>query len=747
MPPEDKKDKAATNRLLDLLRAQQAGASEASGNESGTIDVKEQTVPETPEPKETPQSKSDLLGAIGKPEKPAAPIADAPEDQESAPAETEPETTGPEPPAGDDQADLKARLNKLAQAKPKTVESTSEDTETETPSHIPELARPEEPEPESPEPPAEPAVKPSQIDMANFQTLEDLPESNKAQDLMADFQHWFLENGRLLTVFCSDRAIRVMKIRLEGTRQVIESAETYGLPFQLEDRQILQREELLDYILELETDKKWRKSAYTAFHSTKIESQTKVFTPPQAKAKELKDLITWSAKKNLTFDSENAIYNSEMMLEEDSKNAKPQYAIAIANGESIERVVDVFGSKKYSLRLVGTLPYLIWKLFKQNYPDRNKGVIGLVHIGDTRTTVSVLKHGRLQFTREMQVGVQDYVKAVQQRMVIGERSFTISAEDAEKYTFEYGIPEDKEGTIGDTGISLYKIAIFQTPVIERMRNEINRSLDSFRKQDPELDCRELYFTGQGAAIPNLVEKYGEELSRHVFHLNPFRQNQLILGPEAQLSGQDVPAFSANLALAARESRKLNLLPSGRLEHFRFRLMNKIAALLAIILLPIYLSSGIMSYLEIQRMTENVSKLNESWTRLSGQAQEYFAMVDDLEILSSYTNFLKNDRLNTYNQLKILRLFSTEVPNNIRLTSIAFRHDRSGAKNDGGATLNRITSVDVSGFVEAQPGIADIQLTNFIMQLEGLNVFDRIERENRPSAAAQNRLFFTLEMKL
>ena len=120
------------------------------------------------------------------------------------------------------------------------------------------------------------------------------------------------------------------------------------------------------------------------------------------------------------------------------------------------------------------------------------------------------------------------------------------------------------------------------------------------------------------------------------------------------------------------------------------------------------------------------------------------MLDDLEFLGNYWGFLENDDINSENQIKLLKLISSEIPDNIKVTSLVFR---PASSKEAGSVIKQAAHVDriaLSGIVNAHAGIADIQLTNFIMRLESLNMFTSIDREGSPSSD-DSRLLFTLKI--
>jgi hypothetical protein len=277
-----------------------------------------------------------------------------------------------------------------------------------------------------------------------------------------------------------------------------------------------------------------------------------------------------------------------------------------------------------------------------------------------------------------------------------------------------------------------------------MTSEINRSLDYFRKQVADVECQEIYLTGPGAAIPNLVEVFATQLERTTEHLNPLRQGDFEFSDQFELDHQLIPIFATNFGLALKTSAGINLLPIARKQHFQFKIFNKMSIFITSILIPIYLLLGYFAYMEESVLEANVANMNSQWQRLSEQSQEYFIMLDDLEFLGNYWGFLENDGINSENQIKLLKLISSEIPDNIKVTSLVFR---PASSKETGSVIKQAAHIDriaLSGIVNAHAGIADIQLTNFIMRLESLNLFTSIDREGSPSSD-DSRLLFTLKI--
>ena len=736
--PADEKDSAATNRLLDLLRSQQTGKSTTEGNASGTLDAND------------PPEKSEVSGKK-KPDPPAVSSSIVPDVivDEAPPSDEKSGSVSSD--------EIRAKLGNLAAKKispPPVVEP--KDEAVPEPETVPQgiaaelMDAPQESEAEpiaEPEKiasvPGEMATESQLIDPTYFQVHQDVPKPNKVLDLFFEFSNWAFGVRKKITFQCTPEAIRVLKTVSAGNRNVVEGMDIFPLPYELEDQKITHRDDLIAHILDTFDTKLWKKDTMFRMYSSFIETHTKIFKAPPVKGKEIAELITWTAKKNLPFSSEN-INIDHMVLDSEKGELKKNIIIGVGNNESITFMSDLFKKKKFDLQNVTTIPFLDWETFKHCYPDRLRGCIAIVHMNQNETTITMVKSGRMEFTREMAVGVKDYHKALIQRVMVGNDAVNITDEMASEYLMRYGIPINTDGDIPETGISLYKISIFLRPIVERMTSEINRSLDYFRKQVADVECQEIYLTGPGAAIPNLVEVFATQLERTTEHLNPLRQGDFEFSDQFELDHQLIPIFATNFGLALKTSAGINLLPVARKQHFQYKVFNKMSIFLTAILIPIYLLIGYFAYMEESVMEESVANMNRQWQKLSEQSQEYFIMRDDLQYLGNYWGFLENDGINSENQIKLLKLISSEIPDNIKITSLVFR---PASSKEAGSVIKQAAHVDriaLSGIVNAHAGIADIQLTNFIMRLESLNLFTSIDREGSPSSD-DSRLLFTLKI--
>ncbi|GEM_PF-447784 len=745
-PEEKEQQELATNRLLELLRAQQAG--ETVGEEPVVQEetprkkpraVEGITVPDldTEPEKEIVQttgaesaSKSllDSLAKIGTEEEPATPVPEP----EPAPTEVE------EP---------------VAQLIPEP-ESKAE------PAPPPEKPSTPEPEPESiptdilqqiklqtvPDAEEEVVVEPVEFDHSLFSEMSETGEKPAYTHYLEAFFRHLNESNHRISFFFGENCIRYVQIKTGITSILVEKAKTYQLPLGTTDHIINDFDELLAYILENELDPKYRRSLYGAVYSPKINSRTRIFQTPKVKKSELADLVEWNVKKNIPFKPDQAAINWETAAAL-GDSSKQNVVVGIVEKEPLIATINQFREYKVKLRLFSTLPILLWKSFIRNYPDRKEGCYALIHMGESLTTVAVVSDQRLVFSREIVLGAQDFYRAVMQRVVVGDRTIEIDAPMAEKILQDYGLPENTKGVIPQSGISLYKISIFLRPIIERLNNELSRSMNYFKKQNPDLNWEMMLFTGRGATIPNLLPTINKQMDIEVELLNPLRFGKYEFADEAIIPDNELPNYAMNFALLADETERINILPKGILASYRYIFLSKLAATLVAFLIPFYGTSYLFSNYKISSLANEVKTKKSQWDRLSSQSKEYFDLITDIEILGGFEKLLKNDRVYSENQIKILKILSSTAGKDIKLTSLAFKKeviDEKVNQIDNPGTY--VDVLDISGFVKSDPSIADIQLTNFAIKLEQTRVFKKVKKDVQETSDTQDwKLFFTFRL--
>lgn len=673
MSNEENKKTAATNRLLDILRAQQP-AEEKQESEDKQAAQEQPTVPEqvaapketlTPPPEETKET--EVREAEVKTEEPVAePVV--------AKTVTEPEAIV-------EDLLIKTRL--------KSREADSG-------------------------PGAQAA--PDEFNSELVTTLQKGKSKNIIKKVLQGIIHQFDDSSRKITLHADENTLWVSQIKWKMSGRVIEKIGSYNLPYDFGGETITEMDNLVSHVLRTEFSKLTKKSSFGSYFSATSPSKTQAVETPPLKKKEIEDLVDWNSKKNLPFSAEDRIVSWEITPGyTDSKNRN--VVIGVKDRTDIENDHLIFSKNGIKLRLTSTLPILLWKSFVRNYPDRNEDTVVLVHLGEIRTTVIVVAEHKLLYSREIAIGANDFYKAIMQKIIAGDKNAEVDYSLAKKVLFEYGFPAVRTGLAEESNVDLYKVSILLRPVVERIISELNRSLNYFKNQNAALEWDLMMFNGIGASFPNLIEEIQQNIYMAVEVFNPLRYGNYSFQEDVpEIKGNLLPVYALNFSLAYDEVEKLNILPERVLKSYKYTFRSKFIAALFAVAVPVFVFTALIANLASGRLEQRLEQGEKRYLELAYQTRDYTSMVKDIEILDTYNLLLSNDRTVSENELRLLKLFSTVVPENIKLTTLSLR-DQTDPVDSLSVPVPYKEYFYLAGLVDTDKSVAGIYLTDFILKLE------------------------------
>ena len=159
------------------------------------------------------------------------------------------------------------------------------------------------------------------------------------------------------------------------------------------------------------------------------------------------------------------------------------------------------------------------------------GIVALVDVGATMTTLSILRNGRSLYTREQVFGGKQLTDEVMRR-------YGLSYEEAGQAKRQGGLPEG------------YQTEVLE-PFKEAMVQQISRLLQFFYAGSEFNRVDQVVLAGGCASIPGVAEMVEEQLGVQTVVANPLAQ--MTLGPRVQAHAlaQDAPALLIACGLALR----------------------------------------------------------------------------------------------------------------------------------------------------------------------------------------------------
>ena len=590
-------------------------------------------------------------------------------------------------------------------------------------------------------------VLPPEFNDSLITFYEEIIEQPNWKNRLRYFKRYFSDNKRKITIYIDSNTIYLLQTLATLKETEIEKVCSFSLPYEYGKNVITGINDLLTHILENEITPKDKKLSFGAYLSMKTPSKTIVIKSPKLKKKELTELVEWNANKNLPFSTENKSVNWQI-IKSGSESDTQDLIIGVTETDSVNTIDSIFKRNNINLRYTSTLSILLWKSFVKNYPDRDIGSYVIVHLGEARTLVIVVTDHILQFSRKIALGAQDFYKAIIKKVETNESGQTIDIALAKDILKRYGYPQNQTGLSANSNIDLNKITIAIRPVVERINSELNRTLNYFKNQKSDLEWKELLFDGVAASFPGLLEAIQENTYQNVELLNPMRTGEYYIQDEVDIHPQLYPNYVINFALAADEVEDFNVAPKHIRENYKYSFLSKVMAALLAVLVPIFIFTGLYSSSSLNRGQRAIEAKKTELQRLSVDTQDYASFMGDIKIINSSNHFLHNDRIYSENQIKILQLFSTIVPEEIKLTALNFVN-ATGLPDSILATEGFKEHLELAGFVNEDKSVADIYLTDFILQLERMRYFrDIITLEKSENDFSNNgKLFFKLRLDL
>ena len=170
-------------------------------------------------------------------------------------------------------------------------------------------------------------------------------------------------------------------------------------------------------------------------------------------------------------------------------------------------------------------------LLADDLPTGRDGVVALVDIGATMTTLNVLRAGRSLYSREQLFGGKQLTDEVMRR-------YGLTYEEAGQAKRQGGLPES------------YEIEVLE-PFKEALVQQISRLLQFFYAGSEFNRVDQIVLAGGCASIPGIAEMVEEQLGVQTIIANPLAQMTLGSRVQAHALAQDAPALMIACGLALR----------------------------------------------------------------------------------------------------------------------------------------------------------------------------------------------------
>ncbi|MCX5713126.1 MAG: pilus assembly protein PilM [Candidatus Omnitrophica bacterium] len=233
---------------------------------------------------------------------------------------------------------------------------------------------------------------------------------------------------------------------------------------------------------------------------------------PALSKQELAQSIKWQIKDEAAFDNSKAVLDFQIVKKFTKEDGSELLDIILAAGDSDKLTAWVNIIKQAGLSCVAVIPAACaYAVMAAKYPAQNKSsAIAVLDLQEESSFIATYKDGHLDFYRELPLSIAKFRQLLADTLVTDSGKVQLSAEQINKVLFEDGVPV--EGIAYKDKVLAGQIISLLRPGLERLSQEIKRSLLYYDSQYKGGQVEKIYICGKAAGIVNLDKFLSAELA-------------------------------------------------------------------------------------------------------------------------------------------------------------------------------------------------------------------------------------------
>lgn len=434
---------------------------------------------------------------------------------------------------------------------------------------------------------------------------------------------------------------------------------------------------------------------------------------PALSHKEAYEAVKWKLKDEINFPLEAAVVSFVRTGKSPSSgSAEQEYIAAVAHRDTVNRALEIAALVGLKLISVIPVPLALSEIYREEIAQE---VVSVIYMGRRTTNIGFFRDGILQFNREVPLGGEDITRAMTSLLVSEEGRLELKYDEAEKIKREHGIPLDISTYPQLKNIPITHLQAVMRPALEKIQDEILRTIEYFKGQIGEVGIQKLFLTGGASKTPHFMEFLSSGLGLKMEAVDPLSKVTLdadLQGLTAlKQSGQQLSA-ALGAAFSAR-TKGLNLLP----EEVRDRWKTLIRKHLN----PVEISSVftglvLLLYLFIMWQTSslqsNIKTVKGKIETLKPQLLRLEALERAMKEEEGRRGIFKSVELSRIKIPRVLMDLSLNLPRAILINGLNFSETEKKLR--------------LTGTVFAVDGAPENILSNFILNLSTAPSFEKVE---------------------
>lgn len=580
---------------------------------------------------------------------------------------------------------------------------------------------------------------------------DDVQEENNSPFAIREWIAWlrndFLQGMLPMTrktigIDIGEYAVKYIEIS-GGNSPVLEQVEYHVIPEEYRENAV-QRKKYVSEILNQLLQKTGKNPQICVTGSTS-ELSIRNIKMPKVSRKELHEAVMWSSKKSLPFDIDEAMLDYTVLGEtKESGIDKLDVLLIAARREEIDLQIAFLDSLEIVPERLTLDPLAIWSVLRQFPHLHTEGSVMVVELGEKSSYINFFNDQVLRFVREISIAGKDFTAALSGNISTKAGRIHVDRQRANQIKMEIGIPEDGLEGYTEEGISLQQISTSLREPLERMIQEIQRSLEYYKKEMSYSTVEKIYLTGGSAKLKHLVTYLSQHLKAswedgvEIEILDPLDYMEIgerITNPDRL---QDIStSLTGTIGLVSPKHPDLNLLPERLKLLPRQAKAKSVTIMAAMVAVLIMLGSSAYLMLKNNYLEQELETIKQSYARIAPQEQRYQAAVKTQnQVVKQLQDLRDQIQIETLDS-RPLKLLSNMVPANFALDEVDVQI------GDNRQQLN----LTVSGNIYGNVTDSEIDLIEFYQNLMGTDYFGdvRLDEKKKLQMANTSGLFFKMSM--
>lgn len=249
---------------------------------------------------------------------------------------------------------------------------------------------------------------------------------------------------------------------------------------------------------------------------------------------EMEAQVTLQANQYIPYPLEEVNLDFQILGPSRGRADETDVLLVASRSENVDVRVDALQSAGITARVVDVESYAVENAFGLMAPELQGGeeqTVGVVDVGATMTTLTVIEQGRILYTREQVFGGRQLTDEVMRR-------YDYSYEEAGRRKRAGDLPESYEQEV-------------LAPFLDMLAQQVMRSLQFFYGASQHNSVDHVLLAGGCAVIPGAVDTVREQVGVPVTVANPFANMSVASRVHPQALAEDAPSLLIATGLATR----------------------------------------------------------------------------------------------------------------------------------------------------------------------------------------------------